>query len=170
MWPRLVFVYFKDPDEFSDKLEIGWQTNSLASPIRPFQGTLVAKNCMCTKRASSDLSLCITTFLQKTASILSRKSMEVEGTTKEDVMIDDVVLVKFFGSVEKGRDILDILTESQWQYYSLCLNFTTANRCLPFFPYDKGANIYSSTVSWPVIWMLKITIVRSTPKYLLPDI
>jgi hypothetical protein len=38
---------------------------------------------------------------------------------KEDVMNDDLVLVKLFGSMEKGRGILDMLNETQRQYYSL---------------------------------------------------
>jgi hypothetical protein len=96
--------------------------------------------------------------------------MEVERSQKKMLWMMLWSFVKFFGNVEKGRGILDIMTETQWQYLSLWLNSTSADCCLSFFPYYEDAAIYSCSVFCPVIWMFKITTVHNTLNYLLTDI
>lgn len=146
-----LFVCFKDPNESSDKFG-NWMANKLTNfSNQANSGYIESQNLYVCQKVSSNPFLCITAFLQKTASILSRKSMEVERSQKKMLWMMLWSFVKFFGNVEKGRGILDIMTETQWQYLSLWLNSTSADCCLSFFPYYEDAAIYSCSVFCPVI-------------------
>lgn len=50
--------------------------------------------------------------------LLLKKVYGTEGVTKSDVESDEDVLIKFFGDVDTGRQLLSNLTEDQWENIS----------------------------------------------------
>jgi hypothetical protein len=119
MWPRLVFVCFKDSEESPDKFG-NWMANQLTNfSNQTDSGYLGSQNLYVYQKSVIEPKPVYHYLLTKDCINLIKKIYGTGGITKEDVMNDDMILTNFFGSVEKGRSKLDMLTETQWQYYSL---------------------------------------------------
>ena len=97
MWPRLVFVCFKDPGKSSDKFE-NWVANQLINIAnQAYSGCLVSQNLYECQRRSPNVKL-----PTKDCIILSKKSIELKGC-KRRCYEDDILHTKIVGSVKRGE-------------------------------------------------------------------
>ena len=118
-WPWLVLICFRETEETTE--EFG---NWLAKQLSLFankhdSGYLGNKNLFIYQSSGCDPKPVVNYILTKDSINHSKTIYGVMGVSKEDSMKDAEVLESFFGSVAKAKQILDPLTETQWQHFTL---------------------------------------------------
>ncbi len=118
-WPCLFPICFRKTEETTE--EFG---NWLAEQLSLFakktdSGYKGNKNLFVYRTSECDPKPVIEYILTKDSINLLKTICGVTGVSKEDIMKDVEVLESFFGSLAKAKQILDPMTETQWQHFTL---------------------------------------------------
>ena len=118
-WPQLVLICFRETEDTTEEFG-NWLAEQLSLfANKPDSGYLGNKKLFIYRSSGYDPKPVIEYILTKDYINLLKIIYGVTGVSKEDIMKDTELLESFFGSVAKAKQILDPLTETQWQYFTL---------------------------------------------------